>query len=381
MQRQRIRTEAGSQALYIGIDVHARSWQVSIFSTTREHKTFTQPPNSQALVRYVRKHFPQSHAVCAYEAGFSGFRLARELDAHGLACLVVNPADIPTTHKDKMHKNDRIDSRRLARELRSGSLRSVYVPPVDAVEDRALLRQRRHLVVKLTRCKTQIRMHLYNVGQDLPADVVSRHWPARMITWLEGLELETPSGTKTLRSLLRELAFLRTEHLEVTRQVRQLARTERYAHRVNLLLTVPGIGVVTAMTLLTELVDMARFPTSDALASYVGLIPREASSGAKISTPGMTTRRNASLRQLLIEAAWTASKRDPALLAIYEKAARRMAKSKAIVLVARRLLNRIRVVLETETPYEMGRRKGTWTKERALEWRERQRTVRKKANE
>lgn len=354
MYAQPTHPDYSDQALYVGMDVHLKSWKICILSATREHAMISQPPRSEILVNYLRKHFPGARVHCVYEAGFSGFTAARELRAAGIDCQVVNPADIPSSNKDKMRKNDRVDARRLARELRAGSLEPIYIPSVIAVEDRALVRQRYGMVKKMTRCKTQIRMHLYNLGVVLPEDIVSRYWPHRMIAWLEKLQLQTESGTRTLQSLLRELLFLRAEQLRVTRQIRALSENARYASRVELLCGIPGIGRSSAMVLLTELIEMDRFFSADHLASFAGLVPREDSSGEKVSTPGITHRRNTRVRRVLIEAAWTASKRDPTLLRVYEQAARRMAKSKAIVLVARRLLNRIRAVLVHERAYELG---------------------------
>ncbi|MBR9977534.1 MAG: IS110 family transposase [Bacteroidetes bacterium] len=350
--------------LYIGLDVHKDSWKVSIATETREHKTFTQAPDPVMLVNYLRKHFPGGHYRCVYEAGFSGFSTARVLKDLGVACMVVNPADIPTTNREKASKNDKVDARRLVRELRSGNMKPICIPSVVAVEDRALVRQRRGIVKKLSRNKTQIRMLLFNLGVKIPEDIVDKYWSRIFITWIGEQELSSPSGTEALQSLLRELLFLRSELLLITRKIRALSRTDAYADSVALLCGIPGIGMITAMVLLCELVDIARFANTDRLASYVGLIPREHSSGNKVHFGKLTHRSNTHLRNSIIEAAWIASRNDPALLALYENAARRMSKTKAIVIVARRLLNRIRFVLTTGEAYQLGVRETTWSKRR-----------------
>jgi transposase len=108
------------------------------------------------------------------------------------------------------------------------------------------------------------------------------------------------------------------------------------------------------MILLTELCDLARFRNLDHLASYVGLIPDIHDSGETEYTGGLTFRRNAQLRDVLIEAAWTAARLDPVLLLAFNEYCRRMKKTKAIVKIARRLLNRIRYVLKNQVDYVPG---------------------------
>lgn len=354
MTPQRTQPDFSGQPLFVGLDVHKSSWRVSIHTTDMEFKTFTQPPQASALLAYLRRSFPGAQVRCAYEAGFSGFSAAHALRDAGLECLVVHPPDIPTNDYDRRHKTDRNDARRLSRALRAGHMRSVYIPTQDAIDARALVRMRDVLIKKQTRCKTQIKMALLFLGVELPATITDGHWSRRYITWLETQAQQDGSRALVVRTYLDELLFLRAQVHAITLQIRTMARSGVYASTVDLLTTVPGIGVLTAMTLLTELVDITRFRSADALASYVGVVPDEASSGQKTITIGVTRRRNASLRHMIIESAWTAIRNDPALLQVYQNASRRMAKSKAIVIVARRLLNRLRKVWLTGVPYEVG---------------------------
>jgi transposase len=157
-----------------------------------------------------------------------------------------------------------------------------------------------------------------------------------------------------LQFLVKELLFHRDQVLDITREIRALSRTERYAENVDLLCSCPGIGMLTSMAILTELVDIRRFPTADHLAKYIGIIPEEASSGEKKTTTGVSQRRNTHLRHRLIESAWVAARTDPALIAVYEKACRRMNKQRAIIIVARKLMNRFRAVLLSKEKYRMG---------------------------
>ena len=82
------------QQIYVGMDIHKKSWSISIFTDTLEHKTFTQPPHIEVLVKYLKRNFPGGTYKSVYEAGYSGFWIHDRLQAHGVQCLIVNPADV-----------------------------------------------------------------------------------------------------------------------------------------------------------------------------------------------------------------------------------------------------------------------------------------------
>ena len=114
------RLDFTGQSIYVGLDVHKKSWSVSIQTEQFEHKTFTQPPEVEKLTHYLQRTFPGATYHTVYEAGFSGFWLHDKLREKGIDCMVVNPADVPTKDKDRAGKTDRVDCRKLARGLRNG---------------------------------------------------------------------------------------------------------------------------------------------------------------------------------------------------------------------------------------------------------------------
>jgi len=116
-------------------------------------------------------------------------------------------------------------------------------------------------------------------------------------------------------------------------------------------MTVPGISTLSAMIFLTELGKIDRFERLDKLASYVGIVPGEQSSGEREIITGITCRRNPYLRGLIIESAWVAAKKDPAMIMAFNQLCKRMPRNQAIVRIARKLLNRIRYVLIHQVPY------------------------------
>jgi transposase len=188
-------------------------------------------------------------------------------------------------------------------------------------------------------------------GVMLPEEGEMGHWSRRFIRWIEGLRMERASGDMALQIHLEELCHLRQIIAKLNRAILALSRTEEYRPWVSLLRTVPGISTLTAMILLTEIGEIRRFPSIDELTNYVGLIPDTNASGEKEQVGGVTQRSHPQLRWVLIEASWRAVPKDPALMMAFKEYCKRMRKTKAIVKIARKLLNRIRYVLKNRVEY------------------------------
>jgi transposase len=150
------------------------------------------------------------------------------------------------------------------------------------------------------------------------------------------------------------MEFLLAKEKQLQSAIKALSTTERYAANMKSITSVPSIGLIAAMTLLTELGDIKRFKKIDQLCSYCGLTPNSYSSGQTERITGMTHRGNPFVKTILIECAWMALRKDPALLLYYKQLLPRMNGNKAIVKVARKLLNRIRYVLKHQTEYVKG---------------------------
>lgn len=337
------------QPIYVGLDVHKKSWSISILTEHNEHKTFSQPPDVAVLMNYLHRTFPGASYHTVYEAGFCGFWIHDQLKAAGAQNMVVNPADVPTNNKERRRKTDHVDCRKLAKRLRSQELTGIYVPSRERTEDRYLLRTRHSMVRKQTRCKNQIKAILAFYGIKIPEDL--GHWSRSFVAWIEELAMTRTSGNVALKVHLAELLHLRALLAQLNREIRNLALTSVYKKDVALLKTVPGIGILAAMILLTELHTISQSKNLDDLCGYVGLVPDTDSSGDQEVVTGITRRRNPLLRAILVEAAWVAIRKDPALMRAFIDYSKRMKKSKAIVKIARKLLNRIRYVLKNDTAY------------------------------
>jgi transposase len=139
--------------------------------------------------------------------------------------------------------------------------------------------------------------------------------------------------------------------LQEMRTIREISQKEPFSEMIRLITSVPGIGITTAISLLVEIDDIGRFAGADYLASFIGLIPMCHSSGEKEGVGDITIRKHAALRCLIIEAAWVAIRKDPAMTMAYEGFRKRMNAQKAIVKIARKLVNRIFFVLKHRQEY------------------------------
>lgn len=334
--------------LYIGIDVHLNQWTVTIRLRDLELDTFSMDPSPEQLKNHLTKLYPHAHYYSVYEAGFCGFWIHRELTELGINNIVVNGADVPTTHKEKKHKRDKIDSRKLARELAAGSLTAIYIPTKAQESLRLLSRLILQISKSTKRTKCRIKQFLHTQGIHLPKRSEMSHWSRRFIQWLQSLEFEDNNGRYYLDELIDSLEKNRTKRLRLLREIRETIKENKI---IKYLRTVPGVGLVTAFTFYTEIIDIFRFQKLDHLISFVGFIPSVESSDEKEHILGLTNRCNKYLRYLLIEASWVAVRKDPALTMAFQKLLIDKSKQRAIIRIAKKLVNRMRHVWKNQQEY------------------------------
>ena len=338
------------QNIYVGLDVHKKNWGVSILGEQLEHKTFMQSAEPAQLSKYLEKHFPDSNYYAAYEAGFCGFWIAHELEKKGVNTIVVNPSDIPTTNKEKKQKSDKRDAKKIAHSLRNGSLTGIYIPEDDVLQDRMLVRMRQKLLEDIKRCKCRIKSQMNLFGIHIPEELDKSYWTKALRAFIRQDNF-TGSGQLILVTLMDELEAIELLKKRTDKAIGELANT-KHQSLVELLSSIPGIGTLAAMTLIVELVDIKRFKTADQLHSFVGFIPTIYASGAKEKIGNITKRSNRHLRTILVQCAWRAAKIDPTLMVDYDILCRKMKANKAIIRIAKKLLNRVRYVWTTENKLE-----------------------------
>ncbi len=214
MEKQTVSFEG--HHLFVGIDVHKKQWSVSIFTQELHHKTFSQPPSPGALKSYLDQHFPKASVLCAYESSKFGFWIQRELVSYGYDCLVVNPADFPTTNKESSGKTDPSDSRKIKKALRSGLLTSIHVPELATEGDRQLFRYRKKLWGDLVKVKNRIKDKILFAGIIVPEKLDNRNWTKAFLKWLKDIEFQSTTTRLTLDLLLEQYNALYKHFLKVS---------------------------------------------------------------------------------------------------------------------------------------------------------------------
>lgn len=138
--KQGTQLDFSGQNIFVGVDVHKKSWKVCIRSEHMELRTFSQNPSATELSQHLRNNYPSANYKVVYEAGFCGFNHYREFIREGINCIVVHPADVPTTDKEKQRKSDTVDCRKLGKTLSEGSLVGIFVPGIEQQDDRGIIR-------------------------------------------------------------------------------------------------------------------------------------------------------------------------------------------------------------------------------------------------
>ncbi len=350
MQRNKISFKG--QKIFIGIDVHKSKWSVTALTESGHMRTFSQPPSAEALQEHLVKHYPDGDYHAVYESGFTGVSTYYSLVEHGISCIVIHAADVPTTQYEETMKTDRIDSEKLARSLRADLLKPVYIRDKDSIDDRSVIRVRRMIQKDLAACKARVRHMLHNHGVRIPERFEKQgQWSAAFKKWLRTEVVLLSSTRRSLDMLLHHVECLWQNMLAANRELNSLARTARYEQDVSLLRTIPGIGTLCAMCIMTEVNDIGRFSNEKQFASYLGLIPTSHSSGERTRHGEKTFRGNKTLGTVIIEASWIAVYRDHGLGCAYGEYKTYKKPQEAIVKIARKMSNIIFSVLKNKRPY------------------------------
>lgn len=346
----------------IGIDVHKPSWKLAIRFNGQELRRVSMDPSAEQLRRFVDRHYGQGRFVTVYEAGFTGFSTHRALVGQQFENLVIHPADVPTTDKEKRRKTDKVDCRKLARFLEEycrnpdpyteSRITPVWVPPAGAEALRDVFRLRDQLVNEQTRMKNRIWSFLDKWGMTVPAADELPRWSRRFVAYLHALEFDQPAARLVLDQHLERLATLGRQLLQVNRLLREQCKAHGIWEVIEALRSrFRGVGWITAIGYCCELMDIHRFANGDRLSSYLGLVPDVHGSGDYEQYKGVTSRCNQRLRRLLIEAAWVAARQDEELHSCWRGYIRRMSKQKAIIRIARKLALRMRKVWIEMDPF------------------------------
>ncbi len=344
------------EKVFVGLDDSKKTWSVCVRNGgVIVHET-SMPARYEVLRNYFQKRFPRCEISVIYEAGFRGFGLHDQLAADGWECVVTPPHTV-TEEKSQRTKNDRMDSRRLAKNLENGDYHRCFIPDKQLREDRQLSRTCTRVQADIVRVCNRIRrmLEFHGLDEGLPAG----RWRGeaaytRLRQHLSEMEIGD-SLRFSFEVMFRELEHLQELKDELVRQLKKLASTGRYKESVRLLMSAPGIGVMTAIRLALEWGNLRRFERKEEFASFLGLVPSDYSSGEQERRGHITRQGNRSVRRWLVEAAWVAIRHDPVLLDKFRRVLSHCgSKKKAIVAVARKLALRVRRALLTGEPYVVG---------------------------
>lgn len=339
--------------LFIGIDIHKKSWRIHTATDLFMGKGTTMPPDPETLKKYVDTNFKEYEVYTAYESGCCGYSAHRAFIRYGWKSVVFNPADLSRTGKLRYQKTDVLDAELICKELRDGRLKGITVPDVEREHLRCLFRRRNDLVKDFRRIKSHIKSQLLYLGVKLPPEYDNPNWSHAFRDWIRNLSFDYPTAEASLESRLNQYDYIDKEYRYISNELRRWCRTH-YKKDYKLLRSIPGIGPIVACGILSELGDLRRFGNFRQLAAYIGLIPGMAQSGeSKVRSRGMNPRSHRLMRSYFVEATWQALRYDPVMQAYYRTHAGKDTKA-ILVKVARKLLSRTLAVIKTETPYQVG---------------------------
>jgi transposase len=236
----------------------------------------------------------------AYEAGPTGYGLARALQAAGIGCVVAAPGKIERPAQDKL-KTDQRDAERVLRLLMINALHPVRVPTVEEEALRDLIRAREDVRGDLMRARQRLSKLLLRHGI-LYEDSAST-WTQRHRSWLRAQQLGG-GAQATLLDYLGAIDTLELRRSTLEKTISELVVASPYAQTVARLRCLRGIDTLSAVGLCAEIGDFTRFDRAGKLMSYIGLVPSENSSGESRRQGPITKTGSRHARRLLVEAAW-----------------------------------------------------------------------------
>jgi len=337
--------------VFVGLEDSKRNWKLCVRCEGMIVDETSMPTEYENLHNYLRRGYPACEIGVIYETGFQGFWLHDLLEADEIDC-VVTPANKVTQEKDNRVKTDKIDARRLARNLESGDYISCYVPDRELREDRQLSRTLTQIQRTIISTKNRIRKFLDFHG--LNGDLPSGRWRKCDYQKLREFSLVRVLQ-KCLDTYLSLLSHLEEQERMLLAELRQLTRKDRYRESVAVKQSCPGVGWLSAIRFTLEWGDSSRFPSGRHFGSWLGLTASEYSSGDTVRRGHITRQGNSQVRSWLIECAWTSVRKDPVMLDKFRRVWRSSgSKKKAIVAVARKLAVRLLTIELRNESYRIG---------------------------
>lgn len=340
--------------VFIGLDVDSKSYVINVKDHELMNRLIRIPAHPESFGNYVQKNYNGRRVICAYEAGPTGFGLYDHLISHHIPCLLVSPLAIPKASNQRV-KTNRIDAEKIAQHLKNGEVKPVRVPETGYRELRHFIRCREEYVGLIKRSKQRIKALLLAQSLSTVIKDTQQSWSNRYILQLQQLSC-SPAVKQRLNLLLEDLAYAREKNLYVLKELKNFcAAQEDIRRHMGCLRSIPGIGFITAATVLANIGNPEYLMNPREFAAFVGLVPCESSTGDRVIKGSITHLGNAVLRSLLVEAAWITIRHDKRLFQFYHRIKQKhhpgVGAKKAIVAVARKLTMIIYRVLKEQREY------------------------------
>jgi transposase len=282
----------------VGLDVHATKIVAAVLDAdTGQLQTFRMGGRRQR--RRLRAGLPRP-VRAAYEAGPTGYGLARELAKRRVECVVAAPSKIPRASGDRV-KTDRRDAEHLVRLLLAGKLHPVRVPGPEEEALRDLVRAREAVRIDLMRSRHRLSKLLLRHGIRFDD---GRAWTERHRQWLGTIALEWPAAQTTLLDTRGAIDALCHRREQLEREILALLPNSPWQTQVGRLRCLRGVDTLTAAGLCAEIGDFERFAKAEQLMSHIGLVPSENTTGEHRRLGQITKTGSGHARRLLVEAAW-----------------------------------------------------------------------------
>ena len=319
--------------LYVGIDAHKKSLHVALWLNNAPAIDFVSPPDNNKLIDTLDKLRPALRMV-VYEAGPTGYSLARAIQNADLPVSVVAPSKTPRQAAPDS-KTDSIDARKLAQYAAKGILRYITIPAKHQEAQRQLTRLREQLIAKQTRVKLQIKGFLLQHGIDQPQNL--SRWSKAAVEYLKNIRLSEPLRY-CLDTLIKELLFVAEQIKSAELKIKEAFSETPLSTTCKLLATHPGVGPIIAAQFAAEIFNPKRFTDKTQLAKYVGLAPSVRQSGQTQRDGPILKTGRPQLRCSLIQGAWLWIRKDQDAYKTFCRLVQNTGhKNKAITAMARKL--------------------------------------------
>ena len=285
---------------FMGLDVHKDSISAGILEPGAQQPIHDKIFHDEASIRRLMGRFDPTTLKVCYEAGPTGYRLARLLASMDIDCQVIAPSLIPTAPGDRV-KTDKRDAQRLARLHRAGELTAIRVPTELEEAVRDLCRVRVDAVQERRRARQRLGGFLLRHGRVFRE---AGNWTAKHTQWLNSLTFDEPAATATCAHYRSMLQMADTALKAIDDDLAAWAVTEPFAGPVARLAAYRGIQPLGALVLVAEVCDYRRFATASSFMSWCGLVPSEYSSGGSTRRGHLTKAGSQMVRTQLVESAW-----------------------------------------------------------------------------